>query len=183
MTTQPDTGSQDSWNDTDAAEALQPVRFLEGSWHSDGEGPYGPYALDATAEVRGRWMLLTYSVSEPTSHDVSYVSTQVYGYDADGLVLELFDTAGSFTFRGVLVGDETTDGGGHGVRFDWKNEDRKQGEDFWKRSEFRQRDGTLHFRYDSMEPSSSAGAADADAAEELSTFEGVWNPGKRPATG
>lgn len=181
MTTQnDDTASHGSWTGTDAAEGLLPVRFLEGSWHSDGEGPYGPYALDATAEIRGRWMLLTYSVMEPTSLDVFYVSTQVYGYDDAGLVLELFDTAGSFTFRGVVVDGEHSDGD-HGVRFDWTNEHREQGEDFWKRSEFRQRDGALHFRYDSMEPSGSAGH-DADTTEVLSTFEGVWNPGKRPAT-
>jgi hypothetical protein len=180
-----DTASQESWTDTDAAAGLQPVRFLEGSWHSDGEGPYGPYALDATVEIRGRWMLLTYSVSEPRSHDVFYVSTQVYGYDDDGLVLELFDTAGSFTFRGVAVSGEPSDDndGEHGVRFEWTNEDRKPGEDFWKRSEFQQRDGTLHFRYDSMEPSRTAEADNADATAELSTFEGIWHPGIRPAVG
>ncbi len=168
----------ESWVETDLAAGLQPVRFLEGSWHSNGDGPYGPYALDATAEIRGRWMLLTYSISEPTSLDVFYVSTQVYGYDDDGLVLQLFDTAGSFTFRGVVVGDENNTGD-HAVWFDWKNEDRRQGEDFWKRSEFSLRDGTLHFRYDSMEPSRDA---DADsAAQELSTFEGVWHRGERAA--
>jgi len=184
-----DTTSQKSWTETDPTVGLQPVRFLEGSWHSDGEGPYGPYALDATAEIRGRWMLLTYSVSEPTSHDVFYVSTQVYGYDNDGLLLELFDTAGSFTFRGVVVGDEHSDSDhidgdsidvDSGLRFEWTNEDRKLGEDFWKRSEFLKRDGTLHFRYDSMEPSKGAGA---DETEKLSTFEGIWNPGKRSPAG
>jgi hypothetical protein len=176
-----ETTSQDSWSETDPATALQPLRFLEGQWHSDGKGPYGPYALDATAEIRGRWMLLTYSISEPTTHDVFYVSTQVYGYDDDGLVLELFDTAGSFSFRGTTVSNEK-DKGEHGVRFEWKNDDRQPGQDFWKRSEFRHSDKTLHFRYDSMEPSHSAGADDGDASEELLTFEGVWKPGKRPAT-
>jgi hypothetical protein len=176
-----DTTSHDSWTETDQTAGLQPVRFLEGSWHSDGEGPYGPYALDATVEIRGRWMLLTYSISEPTSHDVFYVSTQVYGHDDEGLVLELFDTAGSFTFRGVAVGDNND--GERGVRFDWTNEDRQPGEDFWKRSEFQQRNGTLHFRYDSMEPSSTADADNPDATQQLLTFEGIWHPGKRPAVG
>jgi hypothetical protein len=175
-----DTTSHESWTETDPTAGLQTVRFLEGSWHSDGEGPYGPYALDANAEIRGRWMLLTYSITEPTSHDVFYVSTQVYGYDDDGLVLELFDTAGSFTFRSIAVDGEPSDGE-HGVRFDWTNEDRKPGQDFWKRSEFQQRDGALHFRYDSMEPSRTADTGNADAAQELSTFEGIWHPGKRPA--
>lgn len=177
-----DTASQGSWTETDPAAGLGPVRFLEGPWHSDGEGPYGPYALDAAAEIRGRWMLLTYSISEPTSRQVFYVSTQVYGYDDDGLVLDLYDTAGSFSFRGVVVDDEGSDGD-HGVRFDWTNEDRQPGKDFWKRSEFRHHDGTLHFRYESMEPSGGGDADNAVASQELLTFEGVWHAGRLPATG
>jgi hypothetical protein len=159
MTTSHDTRSKTTSTDTDDVEGLQTLRFLAGSWHSDGQGPYGPYALDATAEIRGRWLLLTYTISDPTSHDLFYVSTQVYGYDDDGLVLELFDTAGSFTFRGVLLDDG-------GVRFDWND-----GEN-WKRSEFHPHDQNLDFRYDSMEP---------DASNKLSTFEGMWHPGARTA--
>jgi hypothetical protein len=159
MTTGDNSSSQTTPTDTDDHDALQTLRFLEGSWHSDGQGPYGPYALEATAEIRGRWLLLTYTISEPTSHDVFYVSTQVYGYDDEGLVLELFDTAGSFTFHGVVLEDD-------GVRFDWKD-----GEN-WKRSEFHPHGENLDFRYDSMEP---------DASSELSTFEGTWHPGARTA--
>jgi hypothetical protein len=154
-----DTTSQTTSPTCDDVEGLQALLFLTGSWHSDGQGPFGPYALDATAEIRGRWLLLTYVISEPTSHDVFYVSTQVYGYDNDGLVLELFDTAGSFTFRGVVLDDG-------GVRFDWKDGDN------WKRSEFHPRDKNVDFRYDSMEP---------EASSELSTFEGMWHPGARTA--
>ena len=170
MTNDPNNDSTDatSWDDIDLAEGLTPIRFLEGAWHGEGQGPYGPYALDATVEIRGRWLLLTYQISEPTSHDIFYVSTQVYGYDDDGLVLQLFDTAGSFTFRGVTLDDG-------GVRFDWKNEDRQKGEDFWKRSEFHPQDGRLNFRYDSLEPSQSD-----DVSEELLTFEGQWIAGERP---
>jgi hypothetical protein len=138
---------------------LQPLRFLAGEWHSDGHGPYGPYALDAVAEIRGRWLLLTYEISEPASHDIFYVSTQVYGYDENGLTLELFDKAGSFTFRG-----EALDGGG--VRFEWHDGDN------WKRSEFRPGDDGLNFRYESMEPK---------ASDQLSTFEGPWKHGTRTA--
>lgn len=191
-----DTTTQEPWTDNDPAEGLRPVLFLEGSWHSNGEGPYGSYALDANAEIRGRWMLLTYAISEPTTHDVFYVSTQVYGYDDDGLILDLFDTAGSFTFRGAVIGDELTNAKQsdikqsdteqsdteHGVRFEWVNEDRKPGRDFWKRSEFQQREGILHFRYDSMEPTGTDGD-DGDGTEELLTFEGTWTRGKRPASG
>jgi hypothetical protein len=157
MTNEHDTTSEASWSDSDPAAGLVPVRFLEGSWHGEGQGPYGPYSLDATAEVRGRWLLLTYEVGEPTSHEVFYYSTQVYGYDDDGLMLELFDTAGSFTFRGHVLDDG-------GVRFEWNDGDS------WKRSEFHPQGKDLHFRYDSMDP---------DTSGELSTFEGIWQPGIR----
>jgi hypothetical protein len=155
MTTEHDEDPNTAW--TDSTDSLQPVRFLEGTWHSDGHGPFGPYVLDATAQIRGRWLLLTYEISEPTSHDVFYVSTQVYGYDDDGPVLDLFDTAGAFNFRGTILDDG-------GVRFSWSEGDN------WKRSEFRPHQDGLDFRYESMEP---------DASDELSTFEGVWNRGAR----
>jgi hypothetical protein len=148
----------EAWNGTDPAEGLHALRFIEGSWHGEGEGPYGPYSLDATAEIRGRWLLMTYEISEPTSHDIFYFSTQVYGYDDDGLVLDLYDTAGSFTFRGVTLDDG-------GVRFDWNHGDN------WKRSEFHPQDNGVHFRYDSMEP---------EVSNDLSTFEGPWHRGARP---
>lgn len=157
MTTDHDTSAQTTWSDSGAEEGLRPLRNLAGEWHSDGTGPYGPYALDANAEIRGRWLLMTYEISEPTTRDVFYVSTQVYGYDDDGLVLELFDTAGSFTFRGVAL-DEG------GVRFDWSDGDS------WKRSEFHPNHQDLGFRYDSMEPGTS---------KELSTYEGIWTRGAR----
>jgi hypothetical protein len=170
MTTEHDTAAETSWTGTIESGALEPLRFLEGSWHSDGQGPYGPYALQAIAEMRGRWLLLRYEISDPKSGDVFYFSTQVYGFDDDGLVLELFDTAGSFTFRGSVLDDAA------GVGFEWRNDDRQEGEDLWKRSEFKHIDGQVHFRYDSMEPVNS-NSVDPD---ELLTFEGVWKPGKRP---
>jgi hypothetical protein len=157
MTTDPNTNWTDTNDTANGVDALQPLRFLTGEWHSDGHGPYGPYALDALAQIRGRWLLLTYEISEPTSHDIFYVSTQVYGHDENGLTLELFDTAGSFTFRGTVLEDG-------GVRFEWHDGDN------WKRSEFRPREADLDFRYESMEPS---------ASDQLSTFEGPWKRGKR----
>jgi hypothetical protein len=164
MTTDRTTTSEtpsEAWNKTDPAEGLHALRFIEGSWHGEGEGPYGPYSLDATAEIRGRWLLLTYEISEPTSHDIFYFSTQVYGYDDDGLVLNLYDTAGSFTFRGVTLDDG-------GVRFDWNHGDN------WKRSEFHPHDNGVHFRYDSMEP---------EVSNDLSTFEGPWHRNARETLG
>ena len=111
----------------DQKNPLEPLLFLEGDWHGNGQGPYGPYEFNMHVESRGRWMLLTSTVFEPKTDKVSYVSTQVYGYDDKGLVLQLFDTAGAFEFRGTAEDN--------GLRFEWEG-----GED-WKRSEYWPEDG------------------------------------------
>ncbi len=139
---------------------LESVRFLEGDWHGDGQGPYGPYDFETSAEFRGRWLLLTGTSFEPKTDTIVYVSTQVYGYDEKGLVLQLFDTAGAFDFRGAPKDD--------GLQFDWKD-----GEN-WKTSEFWPgRKGEINYRYQSIEPA---------VAKGLQVFEGVWLPGRRPTT-
>jgi hypothetical protein len=101
---------------------LAPLHFLEGNWQGEGRGPYGPYKLEAHVERRGRWLLMISTIFDAKSKEITYVSTQVYGYDRKGLCLSFFDTAGSFDFRGK----ETADG----LRYDWK-----EGKN-WKRSEY-----------------------------------------------
>lgn len=137
---------------------LQPLMFLEGTWHGQGKGPYGPYEFETHLERRGRWLLLTSTVFEPKADTVLYASTQVFGYDDEGLLLQYFDTAGSFKFRGAPYEK--------GVRFEWKYGTN------WKRSDFTLSDvNEIHFHYESMEPTVS---------KELTTFKGVWLSGKRP---
>jgi hypothetical protein len=137
--------------------ALEPLMFLVGDWHGEGEGPWGPYDFATHVEVKGRWVLLTTTVLEPQTDTASYVSTQVYGYDDKGLVLHLFDTAGAFLFHGKADGE--------GLRFEWK------GGDDWKRSDFQPKEGgKIHFLYHAMEPSLPGTGA---------KFEGDWLPGKR----
>lgn len=129
---------------------LAPLLFLEGTWDGDGRGPYGPYKLKSRVEQRGRWLLLTSAILDPKSNQATYVSTQVYGYNNAGLVLHYFDTAGSFAFHG-----KPTDGG---LRFDWKDGEK------WKRSEYwREADGKIRFRYESVYPKESS-----------EVFEGHW---------
>ena len=138
---------------------LQPLMFLEGEWHGKGQGPYGPYEFEAHVTVRGRWLLMTSNYFEPNTNKVTYVSTQVYGYDDTGLVLQLFDTAGAFEFHGVP--------GVNRVQLDWKD-----GKD-WRRSEYWLEDGgNVGFRYQAMVAADSA---------ELSKFEGTWVRGRRAA--
>jgi hypothetical protein len=137
--------------------ALEPLMFLVGDWHGEGQGPWGPYDFETSVEVKGRWLLLTTTVFEPKTDKISYVSTQVYGYDDKGLVLQLFDTAGSFQFRGKAEGK--------GLLFEWKT-----GDD-WKRSEFQPiKGGKIHFRYTAMDP---------NLPETGAKFEGDWLPEKR----
>lgn len=136
----------------DESAKLTPLMFLKGSWRGDGRGPYGPYKLETRVEQRGRWMLMTSAIIDAKSHEITYVSTQVYGYDSDGLQLQFFDTAGSFEFHGTQTVD--------GLRFDWKD-----GEN-WKRSQnWPEADGKVRFRYESVYPASGS---------EL--FEGSWEP-------
>jgi hypothetical protein len=153
--------------DEAAEQALAPLALLEGVWHGDGTGPYGPIEHETQATWRGRWLLLTGTIFEPDTDNVTYVSTQVFGYDADGLVLQYFDTAGAFDFRG-----ETTD---EGLTFTWKRGDAKFGADvtdLWKTSEFSPTaNGEISFRYRSMEPA---------AGEDPLTFTGTWKQGVRP---
>lgn len=137
---------------------LKPLMFLEGDWHGTGQGPYGPYGSETHVESRGRWMLITYQISQPDTGEITYVSTQVFGFDDKGLTLDLYDTAGAFRFRSVPSDKD--------IRFEWKAGDE------WKRSTFRQEGEKIHFKYDSMEPSVSA---------EALIFEGEWISGKSPS--
>ena len=137
---------------------LQPLLKLKGDWHGTGLGPYGPYDFEQNVSVRGRWMLLTSSVFEPNKKTETYVSTQLLGYNDNGLTLQFFDTAGSFYFTGA-----DTEGV---IRFDW--EDGKN----WKRSAYTaEKSGRIHYKYESMEPA---------ASKDLLVFEGEWLHGKRP---
>ena len=136
----------------DETAKLQPLLFLQGSWRGDGQGPYGPYKLETRVEQRGRWMLMTSAIIDPKSHEITYVSTQIYGYNNDGLQLQFFDTAGSFKFHGGQTKD--------GLQFDWKDGVN------WKRSQYwPEADGKVRFRYESVYPASGS---------EL--FEGTWQP-------
>ena len=140
--------------------------MLEGVWHGDGEGPYGPIEHETQAAFRGRWLLLTGTIFEPGTSNVTYVSAQVFGYDDEGLMLQYFDTAGAFDFRG-----ERSD---LGLAFTWKRGEGKFGgdrSDVWKTSEFSlAADGEIGFQYQSMEPS---------VGEEPLTFSGTWKKGPR----
>ena len=138
-----------------ADKSLEPLMMLEGTWSGHGQSPLGPYQLDAVVEPRGRWLLLQHSIGHPESGDVSYVSTQVYGYDDDGLTLDYFDTAGAFRFKGARDGDR--------LRFEWQ-----EGE-FWKVSQYwEEPGGGVGFKYESMESDPH------DGTVKLSVFEGTW---------
>lgn len=136
----------------DEAKLAAPLLFLEGSWRGEGRGQYGPYRLETRVEQRGRWMLMTSAISDAKSHEITYVSTQIYGYDDDGLRMQFFDTAGSFEFHGTQT-DE-------GLRFDWRDGENRKQSRYWPEA-----DGKVRFRYESVYPASGS---------EL--FEGRWEP-------
>src|SRR5262245_47487441 len=118
---------------------LAPLKFMEGDWEGNGKGPYGPYKVETHVERRGRWLLMTSAIRDAKTDDVTYVSTQVYGYDDQGLTLSFFDTAGSFDFRGGMHGDE--------LRFDYTEGENSKRSQYW-----RDPDGKIRFRYESVYP-------------------------------
>lgn len=151
--------------DSTTQQALAPLAMLEGVWHGDGIGPYGPIEHETNAEFRGRWLLLTGTIFEPGTSNVTYMSTQVFGFDDHGLILQYFDTAGAFDFRGEIQTD--------GLTFTWKQGEGNLGPnpDLWKTSEFSLgANGDITFQYESME---------LDASEQPLTFKGTWQRGAR----
>jgi hypothetical protein len=155
--------------DETAQKSLTALALLEGVWHGDGSGPYGPIEHETRAAFRGRWLLLTGTIFEPGTNNVTYVSTQVFGYDAEGLVLQYFDTAGAFDFRG-----ESTEGA---LTFRWKRGEGSFGADvtdLWKTSMFTLNETSgIDFEYQSMEP---------EAGDDPVTFTGTWTKGPRLPT-
>jgi hypothetical protein len=132
---------------------LSPYASLVGSWKGSGQGPQGPFHVRAEFTVR-RWILLTHHIAPPGIEQPFYVSTQVFGYDANGLTLDYFDTAGSFHFSGEETGD--------GLGFSWKNGD------LWKKSTY-SLDGAdrVRFQYQSFEHAPGSADQLLDFAGEM----------------
>ena len=64
------------------------------------------------------------------------MSTQVYGFDANGLTLDYFDTAGSFRFHGNCDGDA--------LAFEWRDGPDRKTSRYWLDGE------SMRFAYDSL---------------------------------
>lgn len=141
---------------------LEPVMMLKGKWIGNGQSPQGAYDLESTVEERGRWMLLRHAIKSPETEQITYLSTQVYGFEDNRLTLDYFDTAGAFKFYGSRDGDH--------LFFDWKSDK------VWKKSEYwKESNGDLRFKYQSMEK-------DPKSTElMLLVFKGTWTPDKGSA--
>lgn len=136
-------------------EQLKPLLFLEGTWHGEGIGPHGAFEFEITVQKRGRWLLSTGNIYLPGTNTLIYVDTWVYGYDKEGLLCDIYDTVGSFRFRGKATQDN--------VSFEWK-----QGE-YWRRLQLQQKHGKVHARYLTY----------VEEFPREAVSEGVWLPGKR----
>lgn len=122
---------------------LKPFGKFAGSWSGSGKGPQGPFDVRAVFEERGRWILLRHQITPPGSTEPFYLSTQVFGYDEEGLTLDYFDTAGSFRFRGKEVQE--------GLVFSWKADNLKS-DDLRKTSKYGfDETGKISFVYQSLE--------------------------------
>jgi hypothetical protein len=87
---------------------LAPLEMLIGAWSGRGKGSYGPFTVNANIERRGRWLLMCQEIKVPIVRITTYVSTQVYGFDDQGLTLDYFDTAVRFAYESS-VRDEGSD--------------------------------------------------------------------------
>ena len=115
---------------------LAPLEMLIGSWSGKGKGSYGPFTVKAEIERRGRWLLMRHEIKLPLVHITTYVSTQVYGFDDEGLTLDYFDTAGAFHFHGARNGDA--------LHFEWSDGTDRKTSRYWKEGE------TVRFAYESL---------------------------------
>ena len=133
---------------------LKPLEMLEGRWSGKGKGSYGPFTATVNVEARGRWLLMRQEIKVPIVSITSYVSTQVYGFDDQGLTLDFFDTAGTFKFHGSRKGDT--------LLFEWRAGRSVKTSRYWLDGSER-----IGFKYDS--------AVEEAGSEDLKrvTFEGV----------
>ena len=115
---------------------LAQLEMLIGSWSGKGKGSYGPFTVKAEIERRGRWLLMRHEIEVPLVRITTYVSTQVYGFDDDGLTLDYFDTAGAFHFHGARDGEA--------LHFEWRDGTDRKTSRYWKEGE------TVRFAYKSM---------------------------------
>ena len=115
---------------------LAPLEMLAGSWSGKGKGSYGPFRVNAEVERRGRWLLMRHEITVPVVHITTYVSTQVYGFDGQGLTLDYFDTAGAFRFHGARDGDN--------LHFEWRDGSNRKTSRYWKEGD------AIRFAYESV---------------------------------
>ena len=114
---------------------LAPLEMLIGSWSGKGRGSYGPFTVKAGIERRGRWLLMCQEIRVPIVGITTYVSTQVYGFDGQGLTLDYFDTAGAFRFHGRRDGDA--------LHFEWRDGSNRKTSRYWKEGD------AVRFAYES----------------------------------
>lgn len=115
---------------------LKPLEMLTGKWSGKGKGTYGPFTAKVDVKERGRWLLMRQEIRIPIVPITIYVSTQVYGFDENGLTLDFFDTAGSFRFHGHRNGDA--------LAFEWRDGPDVKTSRYWVEGE------SLRFAYDSV---------------------------------
>ena len=140
------------------SERLEPLRFLLGDWHGEGQGSYGPYRYHIRYVERGGWIHSWNDIVPQGETEPLLKASAVLGVDAEGaIVSHVFDSAGHVVMSGRVEGD--------GLTFE-----SRESADSWRMARIeRTGDGGLRFTGDVAIPGAG-----------VQHFESVARPGPLP---
>lgn len=102
-----------AWTDGATAaqqpDRLEPLRFLLGEWHGEGQGSYGPYRYHLRYMERGGWIHSWNDITPQGATEPLLKASGVLGVDAEGAIVHhVFDSAGHVVMSGRVEGDGLT---------------------------------------------------------------------------
>ena len=91
------------------SDRLEPLRFLLGEWHGEGQGSYGPYRYHIRYVERGGWIHSWNDIVPQGAIEPLLKASAVLGVDAEGVIVShVFDSAGHVVMSGRVEGDGLT---------------------------------------------------------------------------
>jgi len=91
------------------SERLEPLRFLLGDWHGEGQGSYGPYRYHIRYVERGGWIHSWNDITPQGATEPLLKASGVLGVDAEGAIVHhVFDSSGHVEMSGRVEGNGLT---------------------------------------------------------------------------